>query len=212
MSRTLFLVALCAVCLQTSLAHADESRGNDCAGAYVRAQTLRNDRKLIDARNALRVCVQPTCKDFIVKDCVNWLDQTQASLPTVVPVATDRDGNDLAGVVVEMDGKPLLERIDGHSIEVDPGAHTFTFFAPDGTKTVRQVLISEGEKGKPIGVEFGQAKPSALEADTIPAPPRASASWAWVSGDISGWARFRKRMMPAATHKVCARREWRATH
>jgi hypothetical protein len=177
------LFALLLVPLAPSEARADKAHAAECGDAYTRAQTLRRDRKLIDARDALRICAQPVCKDFIVKDCTTWLDQVQSSVPTVVPVATDPDGNNLPGVRVSMDGHLLLESIDGRSIEVDPGTHTFSFEAPDGRKAEKETVGAEGEKSKHVAVVF-ERPPAAPVASPIagatpsspPAPPVATTS------------------------------------
>ncbi len=147
---------------------------NACADAYGRAQELRSKRKLIGARDALRVCSQQTCPAFIVKDCTSWLDEVQASLPSVVPVATDAQGNDLAGVKVSMDGEVLFESSDGRSVDVDPGRHTFTFElrGPRGDEAppvVKHVVVAEGEKNKRIAAIV--QKPGAAQA-VQPAQPQ----------------------------------------
>jgi len=139
-------------------ARAEGPNAESCSEIYIRAQTLRNERKLLDARAALRECTQSSCKAFIVKDCATWLDEVQSSLPTVVPVAIDAAANDVPGVKVSMDGRVLIERIEGRSIEVDPGPHTFTFEAPDGSKAEKKVIVSEGEKGKRISISIGTAR------------------------------------------------------
>ena len=41
--------------------------------AYQRAQTQRDNHQLLDARDALRICSQPSCRQFIIKDCTDWL-------------------------------------------------------------------------------------------------------------------------------------------
>ncbi|MGO8998219.1 MAG: hypothetical protein ACLQVI_33275 [Polyangiaceae bacterium] len=144
-------------------AHAD----NSCSDAYARAQELRSKRKLIGAREALRICSQSNCPGFIVKDCTSWLDEVQASLPSVVPIATDAAGNDLTGVKVSMDGQVLMESSDGRSIEVDPGNHTFTFEltgaqGEGAPAAVKHVVVAEGEKNKRIAAII--AKPGAAVA------------------------------------------------
>jgi hypothetical protein len=144
-----------------------------CAEAYTNAQTLRNARKLVEARDAMRICAASTCKDFIVKDCVQWLDAVAESLPSVVPVATDAQGNALPNVKVSMDGKPLLDKIDGRSLDVDPGQHTFAFEAADGTKAEKSVLVTEGEHSKRITVTLG---PAAVPAGSTPIPPPTASS------------------------------------
>ncbi len=170
-------------------AWADAPAGASCGEAYTNAQTLRNARKLVQARDALRICAQPTCKDFIVKDCADWLDQVQRSLPSVVPVATDGQGNALFDVKVSVDGAPLESKLDGRSIDIDPGPHTISFEAADGTKVDRQVLVSEGEHDKRVAVTLGA--PSSSAAAPAPgttaspaAPPAAGA--APVITDTSG--------------------------
>jgi hypothetical protein len=126
----------------------------------------------------VRICAQPVCKDFIVKDCSTWLDQVQTSLPTVVPVATDQDGNNLPGVRVSMDGRVLLDAIDGRSIEVDPGTHTFSFEAPDGMKADKEIVVAEGEKSKHVAVVLARPRPAQAVAPVAAATPAPSAAMA----------------------------------
>jgi hypothetical protein len=136
-------------------AWADGPDASSCVDAYSKAQTLRNERKLVEARQSLLVCAQPTCKDFIVKDCTDWLDQVKAALPSIVPVALDAGGNAVFNVKVTMDGTQLVAKIDGRSVEVNPGPHTFVFENADGTKAQKDVLVSEGEHEKRISVTLG---------------------------------------------------------
>jgi hypothetical protein len=157
-------------------ADAPAPTGMTCSDAYTSAQTLRNARKLVEARAALRVCAQSTCKDFIVKDCVEWLDQVEDSLPSVVPMATDPQGNELLDVKVSMDGSVLTEKIDGRSIEIDPGPHTFVFATADGKTVEKQVIVAEGEHGKRIAVVLGTPPPSPPGSPTPVGPPAPGAA------------------------------------
>jgi hypothetical protein len=165
-----------AVCLlsilltsYTSLSARGDST-NSCAEAYVRGQVLRNDHRLVEARDVLRDCAQPRCKDFIVRDCSAWLDIVQASLPAVVPVAVDDAGNALLEIKVSMDGAAFLSVIDGRSVEVDPGMHTFEFETPDGHKTEKTVMVPEGDKWVRVAVTL--SAPAAVVAPPPPAPER----------------------------------------
>lgn len=171
MKTHVFLLAAGSTVLAASTAMAAPPDAAACVDAYTRAQTLRGDRKLLEARDALRICGQPTCKDFIVRDCVSWLDAVQSGLPSIVPVARDPAGNDLANVQVTMDGAPLLGKIDGRSVEVNPGTHAISFLASDGTKIDKDIVVAEGEKGKLIVVQFGaSAAPAASAPGEAPAP------------------------------------------
>lgn len=170
-SRTIALLLVAAASLKPSMARSDGTPSATCSDSYTHAQILRNEHKLLQARDALRVCAQTSCKDFIVKDCTTWLDQVQASLPSVVPVATDEAGNDVANVRVSMDGVVLLQRIEGSSVEVNPGSHTFTFESAGGARVDKQVVVSEGEKNKRIAVSVARgAAPLAPPSTIAPAP------------------------------------------
>jgi hypothetical protein len=179
------LLVVAAIPFVASVAVADGPSPNACSDAYTRAQILRNDRKLMQARDALRLCSQPTCKDFIVKDCTTWLDQVQTSLPTIVPIATDEAGNNLALVRLTMDGKALADKLDGRSFEVDPGSHSFTFETTDGTPRASQrlvVLVAEEEKNKRVAVALARPgvaatarSPASTPIGPTPSPPSAVA-------------------------------------
>ena len=175
MRRRLAVLTVAAAGLVPWVAWADGSTAATCSDAYTSAQTLRNEHKLVQARDALRACAQTTCKEFIVKDCTAWLDQVQASIPSIVPVATDAAGNDIGNVRVSMDGAVLLEKIEGRSVEVNPGLHTFTFETPGGSPVERQVVVAEGEKNKRIAVPIAGPVPAPATPVSTSAPS-ASAS------------------------------------
>jgi hypothetical protein len=178
MRRGLFGLLVCSGAWLSSWARADDSAVNSCAGSYVRGQILRNDHKLVEARDVLRDCAQPVCKDFIVKDCSVWLDMVQASLPAVVPVAMDEGGNTLYDIKVAMDGKALVSNLDGRSVEVDPGLHTFEFETPDGRRVDKTVLVPEGDKQVRVAITLSRpeeavAAPALAEKAPFPQPATA---------------------------------------
>jgi hypothetical protein len=148
-----------------------------CVDAYSKAQTLRNDKKLVEARAALLTCAQPSCKDFIVRDCTDWLEQVRTGLPTVVAVAIDAAGNALVDVKVTVDGAPFQDKIDGRAVPLNPGVHAFKFEAADGTKAEKQIIVAEGEHEKRISVTLGNAAaapPAGAAAPTASAAPAAA--------------------------------------
>jgi hypothetical protein len=174
----------------TDPAQADGPDGAKCVDAYSKAQTLRNDKKLVEARAALLTCAQPTCKDFIVKDCTEWLDQIRSALPSVVAVAADPAGNSLIDVKVTMDGAPFVDKIDGRSVEVNPGPHSFRFQMADGTTADKQVMVAEGEHDKKVSVTLGNAPAGATPTPTPAAggtAPAAGGEGAALSERRSPW-------------------------
>src|SRR5512142_2755085 len=85
---TFFLAAALAVVTLPAVAHADALA---CTDAYEKAQEAKAVGHLNATLVQLRVCVDSSCPKFIRDDCMRWLDQTEAALPTVV-FAVLRDG------------------------------------------------------------------------------------------------------------------------
>ncbi len=170
--RKTLVIGLCASALTYGAwAHADGT--TSCTDASSQGQIQRDAHKFVEARNQFILCAKKECPGVVRKDCTTWLEQVQASLPTVVPIATDEAGNTLANVKVLMDGKLLVEKIDGRAVEVNPGTYAFTFEAPDGTRAEKQVVVAEGEKDKRITATV--AKPPEVSALAAPAPAPAPA-------------------------------------
>jgi hypothetical protein len=135
-----------------------------CVASASKAQKLRNAHKLVEARAELRICAAGTCPAALQSDCVPWLAEVEKLLPGVVVGAKDDTGADLINVKVSVDGQPLLTKLDGQSIPIDAGAHTFHFEGPDGQTLDRDVVIREGDKGQTVAVVLprpGGAKPGA---------------------------------------------------
>src|SRR5580658_5011355 len=93
--------ALFASLTVAPVARADEKQA--CNDAYRQAQVLRNDHKLVEAREQLRICGGAACPGFIVKDCSDWLKADESRTPSVVLAAKNAAGADLIDVKVTMD-------------------------------------------------------------------------------------------------------------
>jgi hypothetical protein len=133
--------ALFASLTVATVAQADDKQA--CNDAYRQAQVLRNDHKLVEAREQLRVCAGGSCPGFIAKDCSDWLKADESKTPSVVLAAKNPAGADLFDVKVTMDGAPLSSKLDGLAIDVDPGPHTFAFDAPEG-HAEQKIVVAEG--------------------------------------------------------------------
>jgi hypothetical protein len=130
-----------------------------CLDASNKAQGFRDAHKLLEARDALRICAQQVCPGVVQKDCLTWLDAVESSLPTVVVSAKDPAGRDLFDVKVTADGQPLTSKLAGDALPMNPGPHAFHFELTDGTVLDQQVLVREGLKNQNISVVLGKAAP-----------------------------------------------------
>jgi hypothetical protein len=162
-----WLLAIAALASMPSAAFAGGVK-RECVDAYEHAQLLRRDGKLRAAREQLLVCVQDRCPELARQDCVKWLREVEDTTPSIIVRARGGAG-DLADVRVTFDGAPLLERLDGRPVAVDPGEHTLRFEHPGEPLTERKVVIAAGEKNRVVEVTFSSGSPAAVP--TVPTAP-----------------------------------------
>ncbi len=162
--------ALMFVALTTGIARAEPTKAQ-CITANTKAQSLRREGKLAEARQQLRMCGDPKCPVLVSTDCAKRLDELEGVQPTVVVDVKDASGRDLTDVRVTVDGQPLLDRLDGSAASVDLGAHVFTFSVAGAAPVSQQLVIREGEKSRPVHVvmEGVGTKPAAASSAT-PSP------------------------------------------
>ena len=155
----LFGLVLSAVAATEGLAIAADPSKAMCLSASAEWANLREDHKLRSARDQLLLCAATSCPTDIREECSRHIPELSAAIPSIVFAAKDGSGNDLAAVTVTMDGKPLLTKLDGSSIAIDPGQHTFRFEALGQTPVEKAFVIQEGEKERRERIEFGSGAP-----------------------------------------------------
>lgn len=178
---------MCAIGSVIALPTIASAETNECATAYERAQELRADGHLRDARRALQTCVQPACSEFVRSECGRWLSEVESSLPSVVLVAK-KGGTETEMVRVFYDDEPLVEKLDGKAVAVDPGQHTLKFETLGAETITVKLVIREGEKNRLVLVELGETKKPALLASSPLSEPVAakSSSSAWPGYALTG--------------------------
>lgn len=203
------VAAAVSLALVTPAMEARADSKQECAAAYEKTQTLRDEGKLLDARSQALACSASTCSVYVVKDCAQWLSDIEASMPTVLVTAEDAAGFETLAVSVTVDGQ-LLARTLGKALSMDPGEHVLRFEA-DGTEAIEQkVSLRPGEKNRKLAISFKKPPPAGPPlivpaAPTAPLPSAAPRSatqlpdepvaapgperagrrvpvWAWVSG------------------------------
>lgn len=176
------LAALCAVA-PTGVAAADDKQV--CLEAYDKSQTLRQEDKLVGAKEQLLICARNVCPEILRKDCTQWLDDVDKSMPTVVLSVKDSRGQDLVDVTVTVDGEAFVTQIDGKAVPVDPGVRMFRFAAPGEEPLEKRIVIHAAAKNRTISIKFsgeedpGDTPPGGDETSTG-SPPTA----AYVFGGI----------------------------
>lgn len=156
-----------------------------CIEANTKSQDLRRDGKLAEAREQLKRCLDPACPRLVRDDCTRRLDDLEKVQPTLVFDVKDAQGADVIDVRVSVDGRPLVDHLDGSPLNVDPGAHTFTLEVTGQPSIVDPMLVHEGETGRHERVVFdGLHKPpplapsalGGLQGGSVPASDQGPAS------------------------------------
>lgn len=136
-----------------------------CIASFEEAQRERNAGHYLASRAALIQCSEPQCGDVLASECTRMYADVESATPSVVFSARDAARNaDRSDVAVTMNGKPLLERLDGKPLPVDPGQYELVFSAPGVQPVKLPVVIRTGEKYRVINVVFPapETPPSSL--------------------------------------------------
>ncbi len=192
MSRLAIVLGSAVVVMLSAASAAADPTKVECVAAADLGQSLQRQGKLIYARSALRTCLSPSCPVLVQHDCAEWLEQANRAQPTIAFEVKDATGNDLTDVRVTMDGHPLMEKISGGAVEVDPGEHVFAFsrptqgtfnlgagsssggvaFSTEGQETVtRKLVIVEGDRARREVIVIGHVASQPLVVKPEPVAP-----------------------------------------
>ncbi len=171
-AREAFVVGLAGLLLAGAAA-ADEPSVDvkkQCADRALDGQRLVRQEKLIAAREALSFCARDACPSAVSADCRRWLADLLPSIPTVVFYLDD--GGSQPTVRVWIDGEIRAEKIDGKSVDVDPGVHEFRFDV-DGVVSTQAIVIRKGQRDRRVDVPMPPARKASDPASPAsPAPPK----------------------------------------
>jgi len=143
-----------------------------CLDTYVEAQSDRQAGKLIAARAAAVTCGSESCPDVLRGDCVTWLRELDASIPTVVFSASSPDGRDVTDARVSVDGRDVVARVAGEAVAMDPGEHIARCEA-EGYKPVEiRVVAAQGAKNRAVRFEMELARSTVSPMRAATAGPR----------------------------------------
>jgi hypothetical protein len=193
------LVLLAAALDARDMRGADDQGGRaTCFKAYVDEQALRDKGQLLAAHAAAVTCARDVCPALVSRDCVAWMRELDASIPSVAISVTDPEGRPRLDAAVSVDGAEV-PRLDGTSLPLDPGSHRLHCELPGERPVDLQVMVLQGEHDRAVRIAFPRRQAStpqgasaarpipvyvvALGATTI----LAAGVWA-VSGALGLWA------------------------
>jgi len=147
-----FAVAL-SFAFAPSAARADDEK-EQCVAAHADSQKLRTESKLGEAREKLLICTRPECPSIVRSDCAKWLAAVQEEIPSIVVVATDANGDDVADVRILADGKEVATELTGQPVMLDPGMRQLRFERAGAAPIEQRLLMRVGERNRRVEVQF----------------------------------------------------------
>ena len=146
-----------------------------CVGAYEDAQKKRLAGDLPGAKLELQICGQDACPALVRTECVGWLREVEAAMPSVIVAVRTAAGADVTTAKISVDGQPLRPRAPGEAVEVTPGLRKFRVEVAGEAPLERDVVIQTGEKNRVIslvidGAPNEDARVPPMPRDGLPAP------------------------------------------
>jgi hypothetical protein len=170
-ARRLAFLAAAIVYAGRGIAVARADQAEECAAAAEEAERLRAASQLRAARERLLVCAHDTCPRVVRNACTVAFEEVERVLPTIVVRAQDSRGHDVVGVRVLVDDTPLLPRLSGTAVAIDPGPHRLRYEANGGDRYEETVLIAVGERERLVTVRFSSPLESDGSRPTSPPTP-----------------------------------------
>lgn len=161
--------ALLVTLLALAAPAAAEASDATCSEAYESGQRLRKKGALLAASRELALCTRDGCPAALASDCLRWLGEIEAALPSIVIAVVDPEGRDIVDARVSIDegeADPTL----GRAFDVDPGRHRIRVTAPGRGSAEEDVVVREGEKRRVVRITLGSSAPP----PRVEPPPRRS--------------------------------------
>lgn len=147
---------------------------SECVRAANQGQTLRDQGKLLSAREELALCSRPQCPKVVATECRKWLEEVSVRIPSVVVALRDASGADVTARIL-VDGKPSDEATSGRALLLDPGPHLFRAESDRGA-VERSVVVRERESGLRVVLALPAQQPLPVKAAGERAPAKAAPS------------------------------------
>jgi len=191
----LLIAMVPGVVATTSVAYG-QSVARHCVDSHETVQLRRKGGDLLSARDAARICAREDCPQAVKAECLTFVQELDRDVPSVTLSVVDAHGQPWIDAIVLIDGKMVAERVDGKSIDTNPGARTLRVI-PKGREAVDiSVVVKQGAKNQPVEVKL---PPGSDTTPLVPAdepeplePARNIPAAAWISGGvgIAGLAMF----------------------
>jgi hypothetical protein len=164
MRAALALVVVTCALVLPSAARAQADEQAVCDAALPSAERARRQHRLLESRDQYRVCARAVCGGLLSSECAKGLAEVEARVPSIV-FSAESDGRPL-DAAVRAGTATIAGRLDGRSVDADPGEHVYTFVTADGRRKDVTVVVNEGNKVQRVVATF----------EVLPAAPAVASS------------------------------------
>lgn len=140
-----------------------------CAQDYEAAQVEAKAGHLRTAVEKAVSCAQDRCPSYVRGDCLRFVDEYKSQTPSIIVVARDKNGCDTTDAKVTVDGKLVLDKVDGRAIELDPGEHVVSVSAAGVVAEEQRIVATQSQKDRQLS--FGEARAPGCKKGAIAPPP-----------------------------------------
>lgn len=159
---------------------------DQCLAANDKAQDLRREGRLHEARENLILCIAPSCPGPVREDCAQRMSDVEAAMPSLIFDVQDGGGHDMSAVKVTLDERVVADHLDGSATPIDPGSHTLVVEG-GGFSHSETLVVHEGDKRRHVHLVLGELTPPPAEDTSIAtAAPTPSTTPSVVSFVIGG--------------------------
>jgi hypothetical protein len=135
----------------------DKTTKELCVAASDMGQELRDEQRLLAAREKFLLCAQENCPTLVRQACIGWINDLQPRIPSIALRALTESGADYYNVRVNMDNRPFLSQLNGKQNELDPGQHQLLFEAYGFEPVQLSILVQESEQNRLVEVKLRKA-------------------------------------------------------
>jgi hypothetical protein len=171
----------------TATAAPEPGEKDACASAAEQSELSRRAHKLIDAREALLFCAREVCPRVVRADCLQWLGEVDAALPSIILRVVDDAGHEVPSAQVLVDGAKSAAPIGRDTVALDPGEHILLIEAPGFNSAETRVVLHDGEQRHLLSITLhtAPATPKDGRVERTAAAPATSEAAAGASSEVA---------------------------
>ena len=167
-------------------AHA-QGKAAECVAATERGQAKRDEGQLVASRAEFVGCADDACPAVVRRECVRWLAEVDARIPSLVVSIADSNGKDVVGAEVWLDGGRLPVAGAGRAFTLDPGPHVLRATGKRVDPIEERIVVRERERERVIKLVLHSHDPPPRPAGAMVVVPRKRTIGAlsWVLGGVA---------------------------